>query len=101
MKKIFKKVLKKYNRSNTTHDNTTHELTKLVSELRDQVSKLQDSMHILWEAEDKLEEDTARKSWVCSVCGKNTYDVEWDYIGTGTNHLGCELKTYNETKIKA
>ena len=40
----------------------------------------------------------ARESWVCDICGKNTYDVEWDYIGSGTNHLGCELKIEMENK---
>ena len=39
----------------------------------------------------ELEENEARESWVCQICEKNTYDVDWDYIGSGTNHLGCEL----------
>ena len=38
------------------------------------------------------DEQKARESWVCSICGKNTWDVDWDYIGSGTNHLGCELE---------
>jgi hypothetical protein len=42
------------------------------------------------------EEKKARESWVCSICGKSTYEVDYDYIGSGTNHLGCELKS--ETK---
>jgi hypothetical protein len=29
---------------------------------------------------------------VCDVCDENTYDVDSDYIGSGTNHLQCELK---------
>ena len=33
-----------------------------------------------------------REKWVCSICGKNTFNVEYDYIGSGTNHLGCELQ---------
>ena len=37
-------------------------------------------------------EQKARDSWVCEICGKSTYEVEYDYIGTGTNHLGCELE---------
>ena len=41
---------------------------------------------------EKTEEQKARESWVCSICGENTFDVEDDYIGSGTNHLGCELK---------
>ena len=39
----------------------------------------------------ELEKREAKKHWVCSICGKNTYDVDWDYIGSDTNHLGCEL----------
>ena len=41
----------------------------------------------------KSDEQKARETWVCSICGKNTYEVDWDYIGSGTNHLGCELKS--------
>ena len=42
--------------------------------------------------EQTLNGQRAKESWVCDICGKNTYDVDWDYIGSGTNHLGCELK---------
>ena len=42
--------------------------------------------------DDEIEEQKARESWVCSICGESTYEVEYDYIGSGTNHLGCELK---------
>jgi hypothetical protein len=40
----------------------------------------------------KTEEWKVKEFWVCSICGKNTYAVDWDYIGSGTNHLGCELE---------
>ena len=30
--------------------------------------------------------------WTCSLCGKNTHEVDYDYLGSGTNHLECELK---------
>jgi len=52
--------------------------------------------------EDKREELKAKKSWVCQICGKSTYDVDYDYIGSGTNHLGCELEIEmgEETKKK-
>ena len=42
-------------------------------------------------SEYELDEQTARKAWVCEICGKNTFELDYDYIGTGTNHLGCEL----------
>ena len=41
--------------------------------------------------DDELEEEAAKSSWVCSICGENTFDVDYDYIGSGTNHFGCEL----------
>ena len=35
----------------------------------------------------------SREHWVCSICGKSTFEVDYDYIGSGTNHLGCELSS--------
>ena len=46
--------------------------------------------------EYELDEQKARASWVCSICGENTFEVDSDYIGSGTNHLGCELETWDE-----
>lgn len=43
------------------------------------------------EAGDRLEE----AKWVCEHCGESTFYVEYDYIGSGSNHLQCDLK---ETK---
>ena len=39
-------------------------------------------------------------SWICNICGDSTFEVEYDYIGSETNHLQCELKQEikNETK---
>ena len=39
----------------------------------------------------ECDEQQARETWVCGICNESTYDVDWDYIGSGTNHLGCEL----------
>ena len=33
---------------------------------------------------------------MCQICDENTFDVENDYIGQGTNHLGCELELEND-----
>ena len=48
--------------------------------------------------EYELDEQEARASWVCDICGENTFEVDSDYIGSGTNHLGCELKSWDEIK---
>jgi hypothetical protein len=46
--------------------------------------------------DSEIEEQNARATWVCSICGENTADVDYDYIGSGTNHLGCELKSQED-----
>ena len=43
-------------------------------------------------SKDELREQLDREMWVCGICGKSTFEVEYDYIGSGTNHLGCELE---------
>jgi hypothetical protein len=30
--------------------------------------------------------------WVCEHCGKPTFHIDYDYIGSNYNHLGCELE---------
>ena len=43
-----------------------------------------------------IEDQNARATWVCSICGENTFEVDSDYVGSGTNHLGCELKSQED-----
>ena len=45
------------------------------------------------------EVESERAKWVCSICGDNTYNVDFDYIGSGYNHLGCELKLELEEPV--
>ena len=42
--------------------------------------------------DSEISEQEAQATWVCSICGENTADVDYDYLGSGTNHLSCELK---------
>ena len=66
----------------------------MIDEYDDIVEDLNESdmeKKMMWEDSIK-EEQEARDTWVCGICNKSTYDVEYDYIGSGTNHLECELK---------
>jgi len=47
-------------------------------------------------ANSEIEEQEARETWVCEICGENTFEVDYDYLGSGTNHLGCELEVEPE-----
>ena len=38
------------------------------------------------------DKDKERAKWVCKICGKNTFEVDFDYLGSDYNHLDCELK---------
>ena len=35
-------------------------------------------------------------NWICAYCGKNTSDVDYDYL-VGTNHLVCVMQSDNKT----
>ncbi len=38
------------------------------------------------------DKEKERAKWVCEICGENTFEVDFDYLGSEYNHLGCELK---------
>jgi len=50
---------------------------------------------------DRYKEEISKEyleQWTCDICGEHTHEVEYDYIGSNFNHLGCELK--EEINIK-
>ena len=49
----------------------------------------------MWKGWDGKEEPLSKEYldyWTCDICNKNTHEVNYDYLGSGTNHLECELK---------
>ena len=53
----------------------------------------------MWKGWDGKEEPLTKEYldyWKCDLCGKNTHEVDYDYLGSGTNHLKCELEYQNE-----
>ena len=92
MKQIIRDVLDDV--SNSQMDLASVTVRETVSSLISAALKTKGSYKEYTEYE--LDEQKARATWVCEVCGKNTFDVEVDYIGSGTNHLGCELKSQEE-----
>jgi predicted translin family RNA/ssDNA-binding protein len=43
--------------------------------------------------QNKLTDETSKEYIEALIsCGKHTHEVDYDYLGSGTNHLGCELK---------
>ena len=92
MKQIIKDVLD--DMSNSQVNLGSSAARKMISTL---ISSALESKGTYTEyGDDEIEEQNARESWTCSICGESTYEVEYDYIGSGTNHLGCELKSQEE-----
>ena len=42
-----------------------------------------------------------KENWICGICGENTFELDFDCIGSGTNHLGCELLSELEIESAA
>ena len=53
----------------------------------------------MWKGWDGKEEPLTKEYldyWKCDLCGDHTHEVDCDYLGSGTNHLKCELEYQNE-----
>jgi hypothetical protein len=88
MKQIIKRVLEEI---------STSQVNLSSASARDMLSdEIESALNVSGEYKEytkyELDEQEARKTWVCDICGENTFEVEDDYIGSGTNHLGCELE---------
>ena len=55
----------------------------------------------MWKGWEGKEEQLTKEYldyWTCELCGKNTHEVDYDYLGNDRNHLKCELE--HETAYK-
>ena len=95
MKEVIKTCLDKYNNTSYSNDELSDlilgaiKTSKWYLDLNDNVCKhnndLLSNCH-------ECNEEQVKDTWVCGICGKSTYAVEWDHVGSGTNHLSCELE---------
>ena len=49
----------------------------------------------MWKGYDGIEKPYEKEyldHWTCDICNDHTHEVDYDYLGSGTNHLSCELK---------
>ena len=45
-----------------------------------------------WDGVERPYEKEYLEHWTCEICDEHTHEVDYDYLGSGTNHLSCELK---------
>ena len=103
MKQIIKRVLEEISTSqvNLTSAAARETVSSLISAaLKVQGYNNKNKVNSYLTTDMSEEEQKARETWVCSICGENTYDVDYEYIGSCTNHLGCELELELEEPVR-
>jgi len=84
---LVKIVARLYTLMDELEDSNTHQKLELEETIDDLERMILDDVQ-----EKDLEVEIEKAKWVCSICGKSSWETGWDYIGSGTNHLGCELE---------
>ena len=88
MKKIIKKILKTHGDINVNLNSSSAQ-SIIMEEI---VKKLKEKGAYTEFSDNELEEQEAKKEWICQTCGKSTFETEYDYLVHPKLHLGCALK---------
>ena len=96
MKKLIKEVLDdlKYGQINLESKSAREMIANLIS------AALKAKGSYKEYTDYEIDEQKARASWVCTICGKSTYELDYDYLGSGANHLSCELRLEQDEKYR-
>ena len=96
MKKVIKSVLEKFGTQTNLSSESARE--KIAEEIEKALER--DDNYLYEDAGDghMLKVDEVKDSWKCEICNGSTYNLDIDYIGTGTNHLSCEIRYENDMK---
>jgi len=96
MKKLIKEVLDdlKYSQVNLESKSSREMIANLIS------AALKAKGSYKEYTDYEIDEQKARASWVCDICGKSTYELDYDYVGSGANHLSCELRLEQDEKYR-
>ena len=95
MKKVIKSVLEKFGTQTNLGSESARE--RIADEIVEALHKNDNYLY-----EDEVDEGFVNKriedSWKCELCNGSTYNLDYDYIGSGTNHLSCEIRYENDMK---
>ena len=95
MKKVIKSVLEKFGTQTNLGSESARE--RITDEIVEALHKNDNYLY-----EDEVDEGFVNKriedSWKCELCNESTYNLDYDYIGSGTNHLSCEIRYENDMK---
>jgi len=52
-----------------------------------------------WDGVERPYEKEYLDHWTCDICDEHTHEVDYDYLGSGTNHLSVNLNTRTHIMI--
>ena len=96
MEKLIEEVLEQYRQTNLESAAGRQAIVKaIMKEIRSGKGFFLNMNSIDGERVPEETDKEEQAKWICEHCGKSTFEVEYDYIGSNYNHLQCDLK---ETK---
>ena len=100
MEKLIDEVLKQYRETNLHSEAGRQTMVRaIMKEIRNSNRGYYLNMNKI---DGRVPEVTVKEEeakWVCEHCGESTIEVEYDYIGSNYNHLGCDLKEENNDYV--
>ena len=93
MEKLIDDVLKQY-RDTNLHSEAGRQIIirAIMKEMRDPNRGYYLNLNRIDGRVPEVTDKEEEAKWVCEHCGKSTFELDYDYIGSGYNCLECDLK---------
>ena len=93
MEKLIEGVLEEYRHTNLHSAAGRQAIVKsIMKEIRSDDSGFYLNLNSIDGTIPETGDEKEEAKWVCEHCGKPTFHIDYDYIGSNYNHLGCELE---------
>ena len=100
MEKLIDDVLKQYRKTNLHSEAGRQVIVRaIMKEIRNPNRGYYLNMNKIDGRIPEVTDKEEEAKWVCQHCGESTFNVEYDYIGSGYNHLECDMKEENNDYV--
>tara|TARA_Y100000361_G_scaffold148309_1_gene160957 strand:+ start:83 stop:643 length:561 start_codon:yes stop_codon:yes gene_type:complete len=93
MEKLIDDVLKQYRKTNLHSEAGRQVIVRaIMKEIRNPNRGFYLNMNTIDGRIPEVTDKEEEAKWVCEHCGKSTFELDYDYIGSGYNCLECDMK---------
>ncbi len=93
MEKLIDDVLKQYRKTNLHSEAGRQVIVRaIMKEIRNPKRGFYLNMNTIDGRIPEVTDKEEEAKWVCEHCGKSTFELDYDYIGSGYNCLECDMK---------